>query len=77
MRAKYRLRPPFQQAGLWEHGNASVTWGENSKMARRSLSLQGFPGPFVLNGGRDSVEPPHETEALRSMSCKGVVCSCQ
>jgi len=43
-------------------GNASVTWGENSKMARRSLSLQGFSGPSVSDGGRDSVEPPYVTE---------------
>jgi|APSaa5957512622_1039677.scaffolds.fasta_scaffold10108_2 hypothetical protein len=34
-------------------------------MARRSLSLQEFAGPSVSDGGRDSVEPPHVTEALQ------------
>ena len=48
--------------------SASVTLGKSFKTARRSLSLQGFPGPSVPDGGRDSVEPPHETEALPEAS---------
>ena len=58
----------MQSPLLW---NASVTWGENSKMARRSLSLQGFSGPSVSDGGRDSVEPPHVTEGLPCSGPRG------